>query len=49
MKVDDLRTRMQVEKAIQQIPGMGDYSVRSMPEYLSTMTPDNLPGFDLAI
>jgi putative ABC transport system permease protein len=28
---------------------MEKYSVRSMPEYLSTMTPDNLPGFDLAI
>jgi putative ABC transport system permease protein len=28
---------------------MEKYSVRSMPEFLSTMTPDNLPGFDLAI
>ena len=28
---------------------MEKYSVRSMPEYLSMMTPDNLPGFDLAI
>jgi putative ABC transport system permease protein len=29
--------------------GMENYSVRSMEEYLSMMTPDNLPGFDLAI
>jgi putative ABC transport system permease protein len=28
---------------------MEKYSVRSMQEYLSMMTPDNLPGFDLAI
>ncbi len=28
---------------------MENYSVRSMQEYLSMMTPDNLPGFDLAI
>jgi putative ABC transport system permease protein len=35
--------------AIQQIPGMEKYAVRSMTEYLSMMTPDNLPGFDLAI
>ena len=28
---------------------MEKYSVRSMPEFLSTMTPENLPGFDLAI
>src|SRR5215469_8370534 len=28
---------------------MERYAVRSMQEYLSMMTPDNLPGFDLAI
>jgi putative ABC transport system permease protein len=49
VKVDDPASTGQVEKAIQEIPGMQDYSVRSMPEFLSTMTPDNLPGFDLAI
>lgn len=49
LKLDDLANADAVEKSIQQIPGMEKYSVRSMPEYLSTMTPDNLPGFDLAI
>ena len=48
LKLDDLANADAVEKSIQQIPGMEKYSVRSMPEYLSTMTPDNLPGFDLA-
>ena len=28
---------------------MEQYAVRSMAEYLSMMTPDNLPGFDVAI
>ena len=49
IKVDDPVNAGQVEKAIEQVPGMEKYSVRSMPEFLSTMTPDNLPGFDLAI
>jgi putative ABC transport system permease protein len=49
LKVDDPANLDQTAKAIQEIPGMEKYSVRSMQEYLSTMTPDNLPGFDLAI
>ena len=49
VKVDDPANFDQTAKAIQEIPGMEKYSVRSMQEYLSTMTPDNLPGFDLAI
>jgi putative ABC transport system permease protein len=49
LKLDDPASAGQVEKAIEAIPGMEKYSVRSMPEFLSTMTPDNLPGFDLAI
>jgi putative ABC transport system permease protein len=49
VKVDDPANVGQVEKAIQEVPGMQQFSVRSMPEYLSMMTPDNLPGFDLAI
>jgi putative ABC transport system permease protein len=49
VKVDDPANVDQVEKAIEGIPGMEKYSVRSMPEFLSTMTSDNLPGFDLAI
>ncbi len=49
IKVDNPANVDQVEKGIQAIAGMQDYSVRSMPEFLSTMTPDNLPGFDVAI
>jgi putative ABC transport system permease protein len=49
VKLDDPANAGQVEKAIEATPGMEKYSVRSMQEYLSMMTPDNLPGFDLAI
>src|SRR5215471_17571868 len=49
IKVDDPRYVDAVKEAIKQKPGMEQYSVRSMDEFLSMMTPDNLPGFDLAI
>jgi len=49
VKLDDPANAEAVIKSIQERPGMEKYSVRSMQEYLSMMTPDNLPGFDLAI
>jgi putative ABC transport system permease protein len=49
VKLDDPANADQVEKEIQQVPGMENYAVRSMQEYLSMMTPDNLPGFAISI
>jgi putative ABC transport system permease protein len=49
VKLDDPANVDQVVKAIKQIPGMENYAVRSMQEYLSMMTPGNLPGFEVAI
>ncbi len=49
LKLDDVASAGTVEAEIKATPGMERYSVRSMQEYLSMMTPDNLPGFDLAI
>jgi putative ABC transport system permease protein len=49
VRLDNPANIDQVEKAIQQVPGMERYSVRSLQEWLSMMTPENLPGFDLAI
>ena len=49
VKLDDPSNTEQVAKAIQDVPGMGNYAVRSMQEYLSMMTADNLPGFQVAI
>lgn len=49
LKLDNAANVGRVEATIKGTPGMERYSVRSMQEYLSMMTPDNLPGFDLAI
>ena len=49
VKLDDPANADAVVKEIQETPGMERYSVRSMQEYLSMMTPDNLPGFNVAI
>lgn len=49
VKLDDAANIEAVTNTIKQKPGMEQYSVRSMAEYLSMMTPDNLPGFNLAI
>jgi putative ABC transport system permease protein len=49
LKLDSLANVAAVQAEIKATPGMERYSVRSMQEYLSMMTPDNLPGFDLAI
>jgi putative ABC transport system permease protein len=49
VKVDSPANVDAVTQAIKQKPGMEQYAVRSMAEYLSMMTPDNLPGFNVAI
>ena len=49
VKLDSPANIDEVTKSIQQVPGMSNYAVRSMQEYLSMMTPDNLPGFQVAI
>ena len=48
LKLDDPRNAPEVVQEIKQA-GMGNYGVRSMQEYLSMMTPDNLPGFETSI
>jgi putative ABC transport system permease protein len=49
VKVDNPANADAVERAIKEKAGMEQYAVRSMQEYLSMMTPDNLPGFNVAI
>lgn len=49
VKVDNPSNIDSVEASIRSTPGMEQYAVRSMAEYLSMMTPDNLPGFNVAI
>jgi putative ABC transport system permease protein len=45
LKVDDPANTQAVVDEIKKQPGMESYLARSMAEYLSMMTPDNLPGF----
>jgi len=45
LKLDDPANAGAVVNAIQSQPGMEKYSVLSMEEYLSMMTPSHLPGF----
>src|SRR6202451_70646 len=49
VKLDDPANADAVVNEIKQVPGMENYTVRSMQEYLSMMTPENLPGFQTAI
>lgn len=45
VKLDDPGNAEQVVKAVKAQPGMETYSVLSTQDYLSMMTPSNLPGF----
>jgi putative ABC transport system permease protein len=45
MKLDDPANVDAVVDSVKKQPGMEQYTVRSMQEYLSMMTPSNLPGF----
>jgi len=49
IRIDNPANINAVTQEIQNTPGMENYSVRSMQEFLSMLTPDNLPGFNLAI
>lgn len=45
VKLDDSANADQVVKSVKAQPGMESYSVLSTQDYLSMMTPSNLPGF----
>ncbi|MDT8068637.1 MAG: FtsX-like permease family protein [Terriglobia bacterium] len=49
VKVDDPKLAPEVVQAIKQIPGMQNYGVRTMAEYMSMMTVQNLPGLAIFI
>jgi putative ABC transport system permease protein len=45
LKLDDPANTAAVVDSVKKQPGMENYNVRSMQDYLSMMTPSNLPGF----
>src|SRR5437868_11173413 len=46
VKLDNPKNADLVVREIKSVPGMENYTVRSMSDYLSMMTPSNLPGFN---
>jgi putative ABC transport system permease protein len=49
LKLDDPANADAVVDEVKRVPGMENYAVRSMQEYASMMTPENLPGFQTSI
>jgi putative ABC transport system permease protein len=46
VKLDSPNNANLAVKEVKDVPGMQNYTVRSMSDYLSMMTPSNLPGFN---
>lgn len=49
IKVDDPANREAVVNEIHATPGLQEYPVQTIDEWLATMTPDKLPGFNIAL
>jgi putative ABC transport system permease protein len=49
IRSDDERNQGLIRQEIQSTPGLQNYLVVTMHEWLSQMTPDNIPGFNIAL
>jgi len=49
VKSDDDANENAIRKEILATPGLGDYQIQTMQEWLSMMTPDHIPGFNIAL
>jgi putative ABC transport system permease protein len=49
VKADSEANLEAIRQEIKSTPGMQDYQVQTMHEFLSQMTPDNIPGFNIAL
>ncbi len=49
VKTDDLKNQTLVRNEILATPGMQQYDVQTLEEWLSFMSPDKLPGFNIAL
>jgi putative ABC transport system permease protein len=49
IKVDDDANQQAVIDEIHAVPGLANYPVQTMEEWMSEMTPDKLPGFNIAL
>jgi putative ABC transport system permease protein len=49
LKLDDVKNEKLVTQEIHATPGMSDYSVQTLEEVLSLMTPEKYPGFNIGL
>jgi putative ABC transport system permease protein len=49
LKSDDLKNQELIRQEIHAVPGLGNYQVQTIQEWMSLMTPDHLPGFNIAL
>lgn len=49
VKTDDLKNQDAIKREIAATPGMQQYDVQTLEQWLSFMTPDRLPGFNIAM
>jgi len=49
IKSDDLKNQELIRSEIKNVPGLSQYTVQTMREWMSLMTPDHLPGFNIAL
>ena len=49
IKSDDLKNQGLITKEINQTPGLENYQVQTIQEWMSLMTPEHLPGFNIAL
>ena len=49
VKTDDLKNQDAVKQEIATTPGMQQYDVQTLDQWLSLMTPEHLPGFNIAM
>ncbi len=49
IRSDDLRNQAVIEREIKATPGLGQYKMQTMQQWMSLMTPEHLPGFTPAL
>jgi putative ABC transport system permease protein len=49
LKGDDQKNLELIRQEIHAVPGLANYQVQTMQEWMSLMTPDHLPGFNIAL
>lgn len=49
IRSDSLNNQGLIEQEIKNTPGLGSYEVQTIQEFMSLMTPDHLPGFNIAL